>query len=284
MSPGLDTAALVALLRAAKRPPVEYANLVEETGDATTILTDEHGLLAPALLEQAKAEISAWSSDGISVFGLLDPGYPPNLRAAHDRPPLLFVAGQLKPDDARSVAVIGTRRPSAGGIAATREVASQLIDSGFTVVSGLAAGIDTAAHTSALERGGRTVAVIGTGIRHSYPPQNAALQQRIASTGAVVSQFWPDDPPHRRNFPLRNAVTSGIALATIVIEASHTSGARIQARLALGHGRPVLLMARLLDQQWARQLAARPGTRVIRSTDEVVPTVERLTATRALSG
>jgi DNA processing protein len=274
----------VALLRAGKRPPVEYANLVEEKGDPTAILADEQGLLAPELLEQAKAEISAWSDEGISVLGLLDAGYPANLRAAHDRPPLLFVAGRLKPDDARSVAVIGTRRPTTAGIAATREVASKLIDGGFTVVSGLAAGIDTAAHTSALEHKGRTIAVLGTGIRHAYPPQNAALQQHIAGTAALLSQFWPDDQPHRRNFPLRNAVTSGIALATVVIEATHTSGARIQARLALAQGRPVLLMARLLEQQWARDLATRPGTRVIQSADDVVPTVERLTATGALLG
>jgi DNA processing protein len=284
MTSGFDTAALVALLRSAKRRPAEYADLVEEEGDAGPILVDEQGLLAQTLQEQARSEISAWTNEGIKALGLLDADYPANLRAVHDRPPLVFVRGRLKQEDARSVAVIGTRRPTATGVAAAREVSRQLTDSGFAVVSGLAAGIDTAAHTSALECNGRTIAVIGTGLHHSYPPQNAALQEQIASTGAVVSQFWPDDPPHRRRFPLRNATMSGIALATIVIEATHTSGARTQARLALAHGRPVLLMERLLDQQWVRDLATRPGTRVIRSADEVVPTVERLAATDALVG
>jgi DNA processing protein len=279
-----DTAALVALLRARKRPLVDYADLIEEQGEAGPLLADEQGLLAPTLREQARGEISAWAKEGIRALGLLDPEYPANLRAVHDRPPLLFVRGQLESEDAQSVAVIGARRATATGVATARQVSEQLTDSGFTVVSGLAAGIDTAAHTSALEANGRTIAVIGTGLRHSYPPRNAALQEQIASTAAVVSQFWPDEPPHRESFPLRNAVTSGIALASVVIEASHTSGARIQARLALAHGRPVLLMERLLDQQWARALARRPGTRVIRSPDEVVPTVERLAATDALLG
>lgn len=284
MSSGSDTAALVALLRAAKRPAGAYAELVEETGDAVQILQDEHGLLAPALLEEAGQELADWAKEGIEAVGLLDPGYPPNLRAVHDRPPLLFLRGRPEPRDARSVAVIGTRRASSGGTATARAVATELVQRGFTVISGLAAGIDTAAHTAALERGGRTIAVIGTGLRHSYPPQNAALQRRIATAGAVISQFWPEAPPSRKNFPRRNAVMSGIALATVVIEASHTSGARTQARLALAHGRPVLLMEQLLEQQWARELAMRPATRVVSSPDEVPGIVDRLASADALTG
>ena len=126
---------------------------------------------------------------------------PENLRAVHDRPPLLFVAGTLAAADARSVAVIGSRRATATGIAAATEIAGHLADNGYTVVSGLAAGIDTAAHRAALGRKSRTVAVIGTGLRHAYPPQNAALQRTIASGGAVVSQFWPDSPPTPPELP-----------------------------------------------------------------------------------
>ena len=178
--------------------------------------------------------------------------------------------------------MIGTRRPSPAGLERASAVAEHLVGCGFTVASGLAAGIDAAAHTAALARGGRTIAVIGTGLRRSYPPQNAALQRRIANEGAVISQFWPDAPPTRTSFPQRNAVMSGIALATIVIEASHTSGARTQARHALAHGRPVLLMDSLLEQHWARELAARPGTWVIRSPEEVPALAERLSATNGL--
>jgi len=113
------------------------------------------------------------------------------------------------------------------------------------------------------------IAVIGTGLRHAYPPRNASLQRRIAAKGAVISQFWPNTPPSRQNFPHRNVVMSGLALATIVVEATHTSGARSQARAALAHGRPVLLVAKLLDQRWAGELAARPGVYVIRSLPEL---------------
>ena len=277
-----ETAALVALLRAPKRPAAEYASLVEEAGSATVILEDEQGLIAPQLLEEAKPQIEAWNAAGITLFTVLDRGYPPNLRAVHDRPPLIFVAGRLEPDDIRSVAVIGTRRPSSTGVESARAVAEELVDARFTVVSGLATGIDTAAHTAALSHGGRTVAVIGTGLNRAYPPQNASLQARIAAEGAVVSQFWPDSPPSRRSFPKRNAVMSGTALATVVIEAGQTSGARIQARLARAHGRPVLLMESLLEQPWANELSTRPGTWVIRTPSEIAPLVERLSSTGAL--
>jgi DNA processing protein len=169
-------------------------------------------------------------------------------------------------------------------LVAAGAIARHLVGAGFTVFSGLAAGIDTAAHRSALEAGGRTVAVIGTGLRRVYPPQNADLQQRIAAECAVVSQFWPDAPPSRISFPMRNAVMSGMTLATVVVEASHTSGARTQARLALEHGRPVLLLESLLAQDWARRFAMRPGTHVVRTPAEISATVERLTSPDALVG
>ena len=213
----------------------------------------------------------------MNLVTVLEPDYPPNLRAVHDRPPMVFVAGSLTPADARAVAVVGARKATHDGTKRASVIAEHLVDSGFTVVSGLAAGIDTAAHTAALARGGRTVAVIGTGLARSYPPQNQALQRRIASECAVISQFWPDAPPSRRSFPMRNAVMSGITLATVVIEASDTSGARMQARLALAQGRPVFLLASLVERQpWAREYAGRPGTHVVRSPGEITTVVERL--------
>jgi len=274
-----DTAALVALLRVGKRPRAVYADRVEEANSPIAVLEAEHGLLAHQLLESASAEIAAWRARGISVLTVLDPEYPSNLRAVHDRPPLVFVAGRLDPCDSRAVAVIGSRRPSAGGVASAGEVAVHLVQSGYTVISGLAAGIDTAAHMAALESGGRTIAVIGSGLDRCYPPANAALQRRIGTECAVVSQFWPEASPSRRSFPERNATMSGLALATVIIEATHTSGARTQARLALGHGRPVLLAATLLEQAWARELAARPGTHVVRSPGEISEIVGRLNST-----
>jgi DNA processing protein len=246
------------------------------------VLDREQALLATDLVEAAAAEVGEWEREGIRAIPLLDPGYPANLRAVHDRPALIFVKGSLEPGDIRSVAVIGTRKPSDRGVECTRKVVSALVERDYTIVSGLALGVDSVAHTTALETGGRTLAVIGTGLRRSYPPQNAQLQRRIAAHGAVLSQFWPEDPPTRTSFPKRNATMSGVALANVIIEAGPKSGARTQARLALAHGRPVLLFEPLLNQQWARELASKPGAHVVSSPAEAAEAVERLTSLGAL--
>jgi DNA processing protein len=276
-----EAAAVVVLLRAGDRPPPHYAGLIEEAGSAQAVAEHELGLIAAELIRAAAAEVSNWTSHGLRLLTVLDDTYPENLRAVHDRPPLIFIAGDLKPADRCAVAVIGSRRASRTGIERARAFTEALIASGYTVVSGLAAGIDTIAHTTALEHGARTIAVIGTGLDRCYPPQNASLQRSIATAGAVVSQFWPDAGPSRESFPLRNAVMSGLALATVIAEASATSGARIQARHALGHGRPVLLANALLDQQWASELAAKPGVHPVGSASELTTIVERLSSTEA---
>jgi DNA processing protein len=282
-----ESAALVALLRGGKRPWQQYSDVVEAAESALAVLRQEQGLLADDAaddeLASAERDLDRWRAKGIRPLTVLDPGYPENLRGVHDRPPLIFVAGRLEPGDARSVAVVGARAASDRGRQATRRIAEHLVGAGYTVVSGLAEGIDTAAHTAALERDGRTVAVIGTGLERCYPPQNESLQRTIATRGAVVSQFWPDAPPSRRSFPMRNAVMSGLTLASVIVEAAHTSGSRMQARLALAQGRPVLLVHSLLSQPWARELAGRPGTHVVRTPGEVTSIVERLTSASALT-
>ena len=292
MTSARDSAALVALLRLERRPAQEYSELLEETGSAVTVLNDElRGASGQASLlpedpepaiARAEAEIAAWQGAGYRLLTILDAEYPANLRRVHDRPPMVFVAGKLSDADDRSVAVIGSRRASGAGLATATRVAEHLVGGGYVVVSGLAAGVDTTAHATALAAGGRTVAVIGTGLGRSYPPENAALQQRIAEEGAVISQFWPDQPPTRRSFPMRNAVMSGLALGTVVVEASVRSGARVQARRALAHGRPVFLARAVLGQPWAAELAGRPGVQVIDAPDEITSTIERLNAADAL--
>ncbi len=293
MSPARDRAALVALLRRGRRPWREYVEAIERAGSALPVLEEElaaaHGQVrllpedsGPGLVDDAEAEINSWEREGFALHTVLESGYPGNLRTVHDRPPLVFVSGRLTPRDARAIAVIGARRATPTGLSAAASVAEALTGAGYAVVSGLAAGIDTAAHEGALAAGGRTVAVIGTGLRHSYPPENAALQRRIAAEGAVVSQFWPEARASRASFPRRNAVMSGLALGTVLVEASFRSGARLQSRLALAHARPVFLRRALLEQPWARELAERPGVHVIDAPEQIMHTVERLNATDAL--
>jgi DNA processing protein len=290
---------MVALLRGGARPWSEYADLVEERGSALAVLehatdtamphqtslfqTGSGGDASAEALERARQDLERWDARGMRLVTVLERGYPPNLRAVHDRPPMVFVAGGLTPADANGVAVVGARKASPSGISKARAISEHLVDAGYTVVSGLAAGIDTAAHTAALERNGRTLAVIGTGLARSYPPENARLQRRIAADCAVISQFWPDSPPTRRSFPMRNAVMSGLTLATVVVEASQTSGARMQARLALAQGRPVFLLDSLLEAQpWAREYAARPATNVVNSPAEITAVIERLSSPGSL--
>ncbi len=282
----MESAALLTLLRAGKRPWSAYVELVEEAGSAVRVLEDEQRetLFAAADVGDAADEIGRWQRDGMQLLTVLDDAYPDNLRGVYDRPPLIFVAGRLRPQDARAIAVVGARHASPPGLDAAKRIAAHLAGAGFTVASGLAAGIDAAAHTAALAAGGRTIAVIGTGLTRAYPPQNERLQRRIAEEGAVISQFWPDAPPTKRSFPMRNAVMSGLTLGTVVVEAVYASGARMQARLALEHGRPVFLPDSLVaHHRWAREYAAKPGTHVFSDPQELIAVVERLTSPDALT-
>ena len=221
-------------------------------------------------LTALQGELESWRRDGIGIVTVLDAAYPEQLRTVHQRPPFLTYRGQLDVDDAGGVAIVGTRRASEEGRRRARSLAEELASSGVPIISGLAAGIDTAALQGALAAGGRAVAVIGTGLRRSYPAENAALQARIGEEGLVLSQFWPDAPPTKHSFPMRNAVMSGYAAATVVIEAGWKSGARMQARLALEHGRPIFLLDSLLEHDWAREYARRPGAFVVSDIDDVV--------------
>ncbi len=288
--------AVVALVRAESRPGSRIAEDLE-TGTAPTKLLEralsgttdagQQSLLTAPIdpdqaLARAAADLNAWRAEGIAVSCVLDPHYPLNLRAVHDRPPLLFTAGHSAAGRDRTIAVIGSRRPSAAGLRRARAVAEHLVDQDFTVASGLAAGIDRSAHAAALERGGHTIAVIGTGLRHSYPPENAELQRAIAARDVVISPFWPDTRASRETFPIRNGVMSGLSLASVIVEAGIASGARIQARLCLAHGRLLFLADALLTQAWVRSLVARPAVHVYREPSEITDVVKRRIDTGAL--
>ncbi|SCE63537.1 DNA processing protein [Micromonospora haikouensis] len=276
-----ERAALVALLR---RPRVNWSETaldIQDNGSAKAVLDRTVGhsdTLFPDdsttdLIDAAATEIVGWQADGIGVHAFFDATYPAQLLGIREMPPLLFSRGDLRLHD-RAVAVVGSRRASADGLRIARAVATTLAGRGVTVVSGLASGIDTAAHSAALEAGGRTVAVIGTGIRRYYPPDNRRLQDHIADVGLLISQFWPDAPPSRQSFPMRNAVMSGYAVATVVVEAGETSGARIQARLALQHGRPVVLTSQVMRCDWARAFAENPGVYVVHGTAQLLEAVD----------
>jgi DNA processing protein len=187
-----------------------------------------------------------------------------------------MVRGNIKSTDVRAMAVVGTRHPSPKGLDNASRISRGLAARGVTVVSGLASGIDSAAHRGAIEGGGRTIAVFGTGIDSVYPAQNAELAAQVANYGACVSQFWPAMRGARWTFPARNLVTSGLSIGTVVVEAGETSGARLQAIAALDHGKRVLLLRRWAESQpWAIEVATRPGVIIVESVDEVIDAVDR---------
>ncbi|HRC63402.1 MAG TPA: DNA-processing protein DprA, partial [Dehalococcoidia bacterium] len=176
---------------------------------------------------------------GVDALAPDDPRYPSRLHEIADAPPLLYVKGSWIPDDEWSVAVVGTRRATAYGRQAATEFARGLAANRVTVVSGLARGVDTVAHHTALESGGRTVAVLANGLDTVYPPENARLADQIAAQGALMTDYPLGTKPRADFFPRRNRIMSGVALGTLVVEGEPTSGAMITARLALEQNREV---------------------------------------------
>jgi DNA processing protein len=204
--------------------------------------------------------------------------YPPNLATAPGRPAVLFIDGQLTDQDRQAIAVVGSRAGNDGALTATFSVATTLAKLGFTIVSGLARGVDTAAHEGALAGGGRTIAVMGTGIGAVFPPENAGLSDRIKTHGALVSQFPPGYGPTKTTFPARNAVIAGMSLASLIMTASERSGTRIELDYTLALSRPVLLWRPLLEQErWARQLAQHPLVNFVSSAEDVAQAVNTST-------
>lgn len=281
-----EGAALVALLRT--RPDkMTWAEITAEVVSAGSALAVWESRVPATLLDglseddplaAAAKDIAGWVGSGAAFLTVLEDAYPARLRGIHEAPPVLFARGSLVPADP-AISVVGSREASARGLAIAQAVAESLVEAGITVVAGLALGIDTAAHRAALEAGGRTVAVIGTGINKVYPRSSADLHDEIAAHGLVLSQFWPDAPPQKHTFLMRNATMSGYGMATVVVEAGKQSGARAQARMAVGHGRPVILTDLVVERNdWAKDLIGRPGVHVAAGRGEVMEIVRAITA------
>jgi DNA processing protein len=287
-----EQAALVALLEA--RPQgVSWAEITADVLEAGSALEVWHRLVPatlldppgePDALDAAALEIARWTVRDCVLTTVLDDDYPVRLRAIHQAPPVLFARGALIPDDP-AVSIVGSRQASDRGLDMAAAVARGLVARGVSVVSGLALGIDSAAHRAALAAGGRTVGAIGTGISRAYPAENRKLQEEIAAGGLLLSQFWPDAPPQKHTFLMRNATMSGYGLATVVIEAGEHSGARVQARVAVEHGRPVILTDLVVERnEWAQALVSRPGVHVADSSAAVLQAVDQLTSERGTIG
>jgi DNA processing protein len=178
-------------------------------------------------------------SQGITILTWQDGAYPARLKEIDQPPPVLYVRGEYLPDDLFAVAIVGTRRVTPYGRQITEEIASFLAANGITVISGLARGVDVIAHQSSLRAGGRTIAVLGSGVDKIYPPEHRALAEQMMERGGIISDYAPGTPPDASNFPPRNRIISGLSLAVVVVEAGETSGALITAEFAAEQGREV---------------------------------------------
>jgi len=233
--------------------PVVYQGLLRAFGDPAAVFRASGHALAGAGVRPevaqavrtfgdwglADAQVRRVRRAGAHLLTFADPTYPRRLRHIHDPPPVLFARGDLRQEDELAVAVVGSRAASPYGLRMARELAEGLARYGVTVVSGLARGTDAAAHAAALRAGGRTIAVLGSGIDVVYPSEHRALATAIAGRGAVLSELPMGTPPDAENFPSRNRIISGIALGTAVVEAADRSGSLITAGLALEQGRDV---------------------------------------------
>jgi DNA processing protein len=196
--------------------------------------------------------------------------YPQNLKRVPGRPSLLFSSGALIKSDDRAVAIVGSRDADPAAIEAAELLGRELAARGFTIVSGLARGVDTAAHRGALKSNGRTIAVLGTGIGRTFPSENASLARKIQRNGALISQFPPMFPGTKTTFPARNAVIAGLSLGSVVVMAERRSGTRIEINFSLAQGRPVLLWAPLLKRKrWAIDLVSERSDGLVHFVDTV---------------
>lgn len=193
----------------------------------------------PQVLRMAEADLAAAGKAGLRFVSLPDPDYPLRLRQTPNPPPYFYQAGPWQPDQRSAVAVVGTRKPTAYGLSVARRFTRELAEAGVVIVSGMARGIDCAAHKGALDAGGTTVAVLGGGADICYPPEALALYQRIRETGAVISEQPPGCEPRAEFFPERNRIISGLSDAILVVEAGERSGTLITVEAALQQGRDV---------------------------------------------
>ncbi len=288
-----DSEAYVALNLLPGMGPVRARRLVEAFGSPSQVLQTPSSRLkqVEGIGNELAETIYGWEKladptrekelakqCGATILTQADEAYPESLRHIYDAPLTLYIRGSLLARDQKGVAVVGTRSPSYYGKETARKLSFQMAYAGITVVSGLARGIDSAAHEGALAAKGRTVAVLGCGIDQVYPSENKALAEKIAAAGAVVSEFPVGTKPDRQTFPIRNRTVSGLSMGVLVVEAAVNSGALITARMALDQGRHVFAVPGRIDTPDARgcHQLIKQGARLVEEVGDVLSEFEFL--------
>ncbi len=292
-----EQAAVLALAAASQLEWHQAATLIERAGSAQRILAgqlddlewyerDDAAALArgvgPELLERASALVASLGERGLGLVTVLDDGYPANLRLVFDPPPFLLLRGRLSAADECALAVVAAPDAAAETIERARELAAGLARRRVTVVCGLDSAADAAVHDAALDAGGRTIAVLATGLDYPHPARLRGLDRRIASSGALVSPTWPEAPATFTSAVLRNATMSGIALGLVAVDGDAFSEVRNQARHCLEHDKRLFITRSLvLCEPWAKHYAAHSGTTIVDGVDDAVEVVEAMVELRA---
>jgi DNA processing protein len=267
--------------------PLLRKALLERFGSAAAVLAATRGelqgvdgigpktsarILAAHEEVDAEGELQLAAEHGLDVLTEASPDYPRPLRQIHDPPGVLFRRGTAQPQDELAVAVVGTRHATRYGLAQAEQLAASLARTGFTVVSGLARGIDAAAHRGAMAAGGRTIAVLANGLLEIYPPEHVKLADEVAASGYLISESPPRMMPLSGAFPQRNRIISGLSVGTIVVEAANRSGALITARHAYEQGREVFAVPGPIDSRVSHGCHAliKDGAKLVESIDDVL--------------
>ncbi len=222
--------------------------------------------------DRVEQEINRIKQSGARILTFTEPSFPEAIKAMPDCPPIIYVMGEFIKEDRYSVAIVGSRTPTSYGVSIAEKISRGLSSAGITIVSGMARGIDTIAHNGALKANGRTIAVLGSGIDVVYPPENKALLNKIATSGAVISEFPTGTKPNQENFPRRNRIISGLSLGVVVIEAALDSGSLITVSHALEQGKEVFAVPGNVTSMRSRgtnELIKR-GARLVEGAEDII--------------
>jgi len=270
--PGLGTRTTVKLLDRFRTPQAIFRASRSELESAGVSGSVAQSIASGVTFEDAAAQHDKLADSGASIITVGDSRYPRRLRDIFDPPAVLFARGRVELLDSIAVAVVGTRRPTAYGLAVAERLSGDLAHAGLTIVSGMARGVDTSAHKGALAAGGDTVAVLGCGVDVVYPAENRKLAAAIANKGLVISEFPMGATAFPQNFPIRNRIISGISLGVLVVEGAQYSGSAITAKLAMDQGREVFAVPGNITNKlsWGPNLLIKQGAKLVQDWNDVV--------------
>jgi DNA processing protein len=272
MMPGLGTRTAVRLIGTFKTPQAVFRASVSELEAAGLPPNLARSISSGCSFDEAVTQQQKLAEEGTTLIPITDPRYPPLLKDIFDAPPMLFARGRMELLGALTLGIVGTRRPTTYGTTAAARLAKDLAGAGLAIASGMARGIDSAAHRAVLEAGGNTVAVFGCGVDQVYPAENRKLAREIAEKGLILSELPMGTPPYPQNFPVRNRIISGISAGILVVEGGEYSGSAITAKLAADQNREIFAVPGNITSKmsWGPNVLIKQGAKLVQEWNDVV--------------